>query len=230
MKKYCFIILIIFLFSSCTISKVERENLKKELTTILRSDQDLRELFTNDITQERRSKILANYNISQDEFKVKGWKITEKNDSVNLIKVEKIVAKYGYPGIKLVGEKLHTTAWYVIQHSKLAIIEKYYPTIIKANKEGDLERTNVAMMEDRMHMYQGKMQIYGTQGAGRLFVDSISKKEEWTNFIWPIKDYSIVNELRKSVGFKTTMEEYSKALDIDYSKKYSLNDIKKLTK
>lgn len=178
MKRYCFIVSTIFLCNSCSVSKIEKENLKKELTTILNSDQDLRELFTNGITQERRNKILASYNISQDEFKVKGWKITEENDSLNLQKVEKIITKYGYPGMRLVGDKLHRTAWYVIQHSKLPVIEKYFPIIIKANKKGDLEKTNVAMMEDRILMYQEKKQIYGTQGAGRLFVDSISKKEE----------------------------------------------------
>ena len=66
---------------------------------------------------------------------------------------------------------------------QLPVIEKYFPLIVKANENGDLEKQHVAMMEDRMLMYQGKEQMYGTQGAGRLFVNPETKKEEWTNFI-----------------------------------------------
>ncbi|MCO4303770.1 DUF6624 domain-containing protein [Riemerella anatipestifer] len=179
---------------------------------------------------ERKNEILKSYNISEDKFQKLGWNLTTKNDSLNLIKVEKIIKKYGYPGKKLVGEKLNTAAWYVIQHSKLPVIEKYYPLMIKASENGDLGKQHIAMMKDRMLMYQGKEQIYGTQGAGRLFINPETKKEEWVNFIWPIKNPEKVNELRKSMNIKTSIEDYAKSMGIDYSKKYTLDEIEKLTK
>ncbi|WP_317130285.1 DUF6624 domain-containing protein [Chryseobacterium sp.] len=138
--------------------------------------------------------------------------------------------KYGYPGKALVGDTLNTAVWYVIQHSELPIIEKYFPLIEQANKKGEVQTRHVAMMKDRMLMYQGKEQIYGTQGAGRLIIDPETHKEEWINFIWPIKNPEKVNELRRSVGIQMPVEEYAKSMEIDYSKKYTIEEIEKLKK
>ncbi|MDY3547022.1 hypothetical protein PG291_00180 [Riemerella anatipestifer] len=227
----CFsLILTLLLLTSCSVTQKQKENLKNELSLILKSDQELRELFTPDLKPERKNEILKSYNISEDKFQKFGWNLTVKNDSINLIKVEKIIKKYGYPGKKLVGEKLNTAVWYVIQHSKLPVIEKYYPLMIKASENGDLGKEHIVMMKDRMLMYQGKEQIYGTQGAGRLFINPETKKEEWVNFIWPIKNPENVNELRKSMNIKTSIEDYAKSMGIDYSKKYTLDEIEKLTK
>jgi len=216
--------------NSCAVSQNKKDDLKQELTEILQSDQELRELFTPNITVERKTEILIKYKISEEDFNKRNWKITEENDSLNLIKIEKIIKKYGYPGKTLVGEKQSTAVWYVVQHSKLSTIEKYFPLMEKANKNGDLKDTHIAMMKDRMLMYQGKEQIYGTQGAGRLFINPKTKEEEWTNFIWPIKNWKEVNELRKSVGFNETIEEYAKSLEMDISKKYTIEEIESLTK
>ncbi len=228
------ILLTIIVFSafltSCSVTQNQKNNLQNQLTEILKSDQDLRELFTPNLTLQRKNEILQTYDISESEFQKQGWKLTEKNDSINLIKTEKIIKKYGYPGQELVGTELNTAVWYVIQHSKLPVIEKYFPLIKKANENGDLSKRHIAMMEDRMLMYQGKEQIYGTQGAGRLFVNPETQKEEWTNFIWPIKNPEKVNELRNSMDIKMSIEEYAKSMGIDYSKKYTIEEINKLTK
>ena len=85
--------------------------------------------------------------------------------------------------------------------------------------------TLVAMMQDRLLMYQEKEQIYGTQGSGREIINSETNKKEWFSFIWPIKNPKSINVLRKSVGFKTTIEEYAKVLDIDY-KVITLKEVK----
>ena len=230
MKIKLTIITFLALLTSCSVTQNQKDKLKSELTQILKSDQELRELWTPDLRPERKYEILQTYKISESEFQKQGWKITEKNDSINLLKTEKIIKKYGYPGKELVGEKLSNAVWYVIQHSKLPIIEKYFPLMIKAQENGDLSKQQIAMMKDRMLMYQGKEQIYGTQGAGRLFVNPETKKEEWTNFIWPIENPEKVNELRTSMDIKMSIEEYAKSMGIDYSKKYTLKEIEKLTK
>lgn len=98
--------------TSCAVHSDRKEKLKKELTAILQSDQELRELFAPNLTTERKAEILGKYNISYEEFTTKQWKITEENDSINLLKVEKIIRKYGYPGKALVGEKESTAVWY----------------------------------------------------------------------------------------------------------------------
>lgn len=230
MKAKLLIIIFLTSVASCSVTQNQKTNLKNELSQILKSDQELRELFMPDLTLKRKKEILEYYKISENDFQKQGWKITETNDSINLRKTEKIIKRHGYPGKDLVGTKLTTAVWYVIQHSKLPIIEKYFPLFIKANENGDLDKQHIAMMEDRMLMYQGKEQIYGTQGAGRLFINPETKEEKWTNFIWPIQNPENVNALRNSMNIKMSMEDYAKSIGMDYGKKYTIQEIEKLTK
>lgn len=185
------------------------EGLKKELDEILRLDQTYRKLFDNEITPAKREEILKELNIDEKEFQEKNWQLVAKQDSVSMRKIEKIISQYGYPGKSLVGEPTHKAAWYVIQHSNK--IGKYLPLIKEAGRKKEIPFTLVAMMEDRYLMNQGKEQIYGTQGAGELitFKDG---KEEFVNFIWPIKDAKNVNKRRKEAGVTNTIEENSKDL------------------
>lgn len=85
------------------------------------------------------------------------------------------------------------------------------------------------MMKDRMLMYEGKRQLYGTQVAGRLFVDSVTKEKVWTNFIWSIEDWENINEIRNTMDITTSIEEYANAMGVDYTKKYTLEEIENLT-
>ena len=124
----------------------------------------------------------------------------------------------------MVGTPTNIACWYVIQHSKK--IKDYFEIIKKSGELGEIPNTNVATMQDRMLMNDSLEQIYGTQGAGRLIINDAGK-EEFYNFIWPIKDLENVNELRKKAGFKTSVEENSKRIGIDY-KIVTLEDYKKL--
>jgi hypothetical protein len=84
------------------------------------------------------------------------------------------------------------------------------------------------MMQDRSLMYNGKEQIYGTQGKGIQYINSETGKKEFMMIIWPVQDPANVNSRRKKAGFKTTIEEYSKQeLGIDY-KVFTLNEVKTL--
>lgn len=230
MKPVFTLFLFLIVLNSCTVNNNQKEKLANELTQILDSDQELRELFTPELTAKRKSQIFEKHQITEAEFQNQSWKLTEKNDSLNLIKVEKIIRRFGYPGKKLVGNDLSTAVWYVIQHSKLPVMEKYYPLIKNASEEGELSKKYVAMMQDRILMYQGKEQIYGTQGAGRLFINPETKQEEWTNFLWPIEDFETVNERRKSVGINVSIEEYIISLGPAFSQTFTLEEIEKRTK
>lgn len=219
------------LINSCTINQIQAESLKNELTSIKNSDQNLRKLYTN-ISNEKRLEILSQLNISEDEFKLRDGEIMKEYDSINLKKVETIISKYGYPSIDIVGKELNNVVWLIIQHSDLKTIEKYFPLIKKANRKGDLENKYLALMEDRMLMYQGKEQIYGTQIAGRMFINPETKEEiGFKYFIWPLKDKTKVNELRKNVGFKDTIEELAKSMDIEIeSLNYTIEEINQISK
>ncbi len=124
--------------------------LKEELHHILQRDQGFRKLSDAGISEERKRKILNELSISEKDFLENERLLFKQNDSLNLVQVERIIDKYGYPGKSMVGEPENEAAWFVIQHS--ATIEKYFPLIKNAGLEGELSMTKVAMMEDRMLM------------------------------------------------------------------------------
>lgn len=134
-------------------------------------------------------------------------------DSLNVLFVEKLFLRYGYPGKSLVGSPTNESAWYIIQHSPK--ISKYLPVIKRAAGQGELPFHLYAMMLDRYLMDENKEQIYGSQGAYRTLKNG---KTDW--IIWPIKDADHVNACRKAAGFDNTVEANAHALGITYRKLY----------
>lgn len=194
--------------------------LKKELAQIYKDDQIYRELTQPNITPERKAEIIKEKNLSTEDVSTGLIKLMDDQDQKNLVKVEKIIEKYGYPGKSLVGEPENYAVWYVIQHSPK--IEKYFPLIKKAADEKELPFRLYAMMLDRKLMYENKEQIYGTQI--RSVFKTKNGKTETLSFVWPLKDPDNVNELRKNSGFGRTIEDYAKdAAGIEY-KKYTLKE------
>ena len=53
--------------------------------------------------------------------------------------------------------------WEVIQHTSLEAIEKYLPLFHNAAANNELNKSFVAMMEDRCDMWRNRPQKYGTQ-------------------------------------------------------------------
>ena len=124
----------------------------------------------------------------------------------------------------MVGEPENTAVWYVLQHSPLEVIEEYMPVIKEASEKGELPKHLVGMMEDRVLMYKDEPQIYGTQGKQ---ITLNSGEAKW--IIWPITNPQEVNERRKEVGFKTTVEENAQRMGIQYEV-ISLEELKTMSK
>lgn len=225
MKNYLHLIILLFVFGFSFAQTKINQSLKKELDAIYKSDQILREYIDSGTSESRKAEILKETGFSQNDFLMNTWGIIRKQDSINLIKVEKIIAEHGYPGKKLVGEPTNEAVWYVIQHSNK--IERYFPLIKEATDRKEIPFTLYAMMLDRLLTSQGKEQIYGTQGGGRMIVNKQTGKEEFFKYILPIENPNSVNERRKSAGFTTTVEENAKRMEIDY-KVYTLEEIKNL--
>jgi hypothetical protein len=225
-KKYAFFLLL-FVFGFSQAQETIDETLKKELDGIYKSDQILREYIDSETTDSRKLQILNETGYSNDDLaNGKVYMMLNKRDSINLIRIEEIIAKYGYPGKTLVGEPTNEAAWYVIQHSKK--IANYFPMIQEAGASNEIPFVKVAMMHDRLLVQEGKEQLYGTQGAGMYILNPISGQKEFWHYIWPIQNAESVNELRKEAGFTTTVEENAKRLGIVY-KRYTLDEIKQLT-
>lgn len=220
---------LLFLFtitlSSLSFGQEINAELKKELNYILLKDQGFRELSNVDISEKRKREILKLLSITEKEFLENERYLFEKNDSLNLVAVEKIIKKHGYPGKSLVGEPENEAAWFVLQHSDK--IEAYFPIIKKAGQENELKMSKVAMMEDRMLMYRGEPQIYGTQAKAIFKVKNPTKQEDVFYIIWPIENPSDVNTRRNQVGIGSTIKAYAQQLGIEY-KLYTVEEVDKL--
>lgn len=131
-------------------------------------------------------------------------------DSVNQAKVIPIIEQYGWLPKSKVGDKAASAIFYVVQHSSLETIDKYLPLMETLAKQGEASSTDAAKMRDRLLMFQGKKQLYGSQAASWV-------RPEGGQVIWPIEDVENVNKRRKEVGFKTTVEENAKQLGAEYN-------------
>jgi hypothetical protein len=129
-------------------------------------------------------------------------------DSTNLIILESIVEKYGWPGRSFVGAKGNNTAWLVIQHADLQTQEKYFPLIKKSVDLGESRKVDLALLEDRILMRKGEKQKYGSQ----IRMNPKTGAQE----IWPIEDEKNVNKRRSEIGLEP-MEDYAKRFGIEYT-------------
>jgi len=113
-------------------------------------------------------------------------------DSLNLNIVEEILDKYGWLSKNVVGSKGNKALWLVIQHADLTFQEKYYPIMETAVKNKKASKTDLAYLQDRILMRQGKKQLYGTQYK----IDSETQEMK----LWEIEDPQNLNKRRESVG------------------------------
>lgn len=201
--------------------------LKKQLDTILQTDQAIREFLDSEVKDERKNAIAQLLNYPRMVLDKNAWGIMQKIDSINVQKVERIITKYGYPGKTLVGEPENTAVFYVIQHSNK--ISKYYKLIEKAGKTKELPYKYAAMMLDRKLTGEGKEQIYGTQVYMKMINNPKTGKKEPFEYVMPIKDAKNVNKRRKEAGFDTTVEENALRLGVVY-KEYTKEQIEEITK
>jgi hypothetical protein len=216
MKKLIY--LLILLTSAEVLAQTHINSaLKKQMDSIMVLEQKYREQLTYLAQPNKRDSIAKLISLSVNEANSYYWKLQNRTDSSNLLFVEAILNRYGYPGQTLVGVPTNEAAWNVIQHS--GKIDTYIPIIKKAAEENELPFNLYAMMLDRYLMNKGQEQIYGTQAITKRINDKME------SFIWPIKEPSKVNRLRKQAGFTTTVEDNAKRFGIIY-KALKLNDVK----
>jgi len=175
---------------------------KLNLPLILKLDT----IFYED--QHNRNKIPemeSKYGSQSKEYLKLLESINEK-DSLNLIQVKSILNSYGWLGTDVVGERGNSTLFLVIQHADLKTQEKYLPMMQKAVKMGNARASDLALLEDRVALLNGKKQIYGSQ----VIQDSITGKNKFA----PIEDPINVNKRRLSVGLEP-IEVYGKFFGIE---------------
>ncbi len=107
-------------------------------------------------------------------------------DEAHETRMREIIAKHGWPVKSLVGPDGSNMAWLIVQHCSLGFEEECLPLLEHAAAAGEATRMNFAYLQDRVLMYQGKPQVYGTQF--------------WDNALWQLEDPVHVDDRRRSVG------------------------------
>jgi len=174
-------------------SKINYDSIKFVLEQMYYIDQGLREILEDSIGYDSHPKLFLSrmYTI----------------DRINQNDIEILLNKYGWLPKSRIGQKASEGLYYVIQHSNLDLIEKYFPQLDRLAKIGEANKFDAATMEDRLLKWKGKKQKYGTQS------DFINGRQA----IWPIEFPDKVDSLRKTVGFKLTVNENAKRLNSVYN-------------
>ncbi len=118
----------------------------------------------------------------------------------NAIVLSDIIDIIGYPTIDKVGKEADEATWLIIQHSieQPDFMRKCAKLLEKAVSENNADPKSLAYLTDRIAVFEGKEQLYGTQ---------FDWDEQGNLSPSPFDDLNKVNKRRKSVGLNTLEEQ-----------------------
>ena len=177
--------------------------LQSELLNMGEEDQKLRTVLQDEMIK------MSNTGAKPSPDYFARWEKQNEIDRKNMQRLEEIIQQYGWPGKSLVGEEASKQAFLILQHSDLSHQKRYLPVLQEAARKGEARLSDAAMLEDRILMYEGKKQIYGTQL--RSGTDTGGKL-----VLYPIEDEENVDARRAAVGLPP-LKEYLKLFGLEYN-------------
>lgn len=144
------------------------------------------------------------------------WKMQNALDSINLIRVTKVLDSMGFPHKPLFDDSAGIATFMIIQHAALQNQEKYLPLFQAAADQNQIKPSLVALMVDRVRVDKGQRQIYGTQAVPVKDPKTGCMTDKYE--LAPIEDEENVNQRRLKVGL-STIQEGAKELGVDYMPK-----------
>ena len=190
--------------------KLYEPELAARLDTVLKTDQFYR-LKLRDTEKQ--------YGKDSEEVKLL-WAKIRYHDSINLNTVKQILDSRGWLGPEVVHGGSQAL-FLVIQHSDLGTQLHYLPMLRKAAKNGKLQNSSLAMLEDRVLMGQGKEQIYGTQ----IKRNSLTGKY----YVAPLLDPEQVDVRRAEMGLGP-IADYVTFWDLDWDVEAYKKELEKMEK
>ncbi|WP_454045656.1 DUF6624 domain-containing protein [Chryseobacterium sp. Marseille-Q8038] len=152
------------------------------------------------------------------------WRITNQKDSINLLKVKKILDEKGWVGKDKVGAQANSALFLVIQHSDLETQKKYLPMMKEAVTKGNASPGSLALLIDRIEIREGRKQIYGSQ------IGIIQSNN--TFYVSPLIDPDNVDKRRTEVGLgpiSDYLKNWNLVWDVEKYKR-ELPELEKLNK
>jgi hypothetical protein len=120
----------------------------------------------------------------------------ESVDMQNTARMHEIVNQVGWPSISKVGAAASSAAWLLVQHADHDVeFQKHCLSLMK-QEAGDVARHDIAYLEDRTRVNEGRPQLYGTQfnNVEGAFVSR------------DMEDPAQVDERRRQMGLPTLAE------------------------
>jgi hypothetical protein len=176
---------------------VDYDSIRVILEDIYDKDQGIRQVFEDSIRDNSPNSL---------SYVSKIIMVDNENQKILL----PIIERYGWIPSSKIGEKASDAIFYVIQHSELDLMVKYFPQLDSLAQIGESSKIHAAMMEDRLLMEKGHKQKYGTQATSSL-------RQDEKIVIWPIEEPDKVDSLRKAAGFNLTVNENAIRLKADYN-------------
>lgn len=182
-----FSLLICFGCSSIKLSEEEKNNLKSELSEIVKIDQ----LAANNASPPNEYEFLS---------KEKWLAFKDSVYTSHKIQVEKIYDKVGFLGFDKVGKEGSKDFWLIVQHSdrypdfQKRVLEKMKIEV----KRNNADPQNYAYLYDRVKLNIGEKQLYATQLEYNKFGQAIPKR---------LKD-SVHIDLRRNEYKLQNLKEY----------------------
>lgn len=164
--------------------------LREQLKSMVREDQAVRYEYIN--AWQTGNSVAADSLLRRMQYV----------DSVNLRQVTEILDSRGWVGRDVVGDACEAI-WVIIQHAGLEAQGKYLPLFKEAVSRGELHASAVAMMEDRVAVFEGRPQKYGSQ---------LQRGEDGTYTPFELLDADKVDEWRAEVGMPS-LSEYLKDMN-----------------
>jgi hypothetical protein len=128
-------------------------------------------------------------------------------DAQNTMWLDEIIKQHGWPTKSLVGEDGAQAAFLIVQHSPAPQFQKKCLELLeKAVGQNEADMINLAYLTDRIRIFEGKPQVYGTQG--QTYADGLI-------IPCPIEDEEHVDERRQSIGLEP-IAEYFKSMNESY--------------
>ncbi len=157
--------------------------------------RDLEAMATTDQLYRGRS---ARAELTPDE-----WKQQTILDVANTKRLVEIIDTFGWPGLRFAGAASQT-AFLVLQHADNGIQRKYLPLLRDAVQRSDARGDDLALLEDRVRVADGKPQLYGSQLGGNPLRFE------------PIEDEAHVDERRRAIGLQP-LAEYAQLFGLTYT-------------
>lgn len=130
-------------------------------------------------------------------------------DHKHTARLKAIVADIGWPTIAKVGKKAAAAAWLIAQHADAD--SKFQAQCLKLMHEAaadEVDRSDLAYLEDRVRINTGRPQLYGTQFYTK---DAVLQPR-------PIEDPAGLDKRRKAMDLKP-FSEYEAEMQAFYGKR-----------